>query len=274
MQTDWENAKPAPEVDTTQLLRPLDRHARRARSRPLRLHPRARPTAFPTRPRRAIASCSMAKCSREGSLRARLRPFRDGQLQCASRRFTHRAAGDDISPKCLPFAFDFADTKPHDFQLEYSHSGDQSGGGLTLKWEAPAQAQLDEAVARAKEADVVVAFVGLSPQLEGEEMRIKIRRLRAAATAPASICPRRNRNCLKPWPPPASRSSWCCKAAARWRSTGPTSTQPRFLKPGIPASRAERPSPAPWPDSTIPPGGCLSPFMPVSTACPPSPTTR
>ena len=45
---------------------------------------------------------------------------------------------------------------------------------MTLKWEAPAQAQLDEAVARAKEADVVVAFVGLSPQLEGEEMPIKI----------------------------------------------------------------------------------------------------
>jgi beta-glucosidase len=45
---------------------------------------------------------------------------------------------------------------------------------LTLKWEAPAQAQLDEALARAKESDVVVAFVGLSPQLEGEEMRIKI----------------------------------------------------------------------------------------------------
>ena len=45
---------------------------------------------------------------------------------------------------------------------------------LTLKWQAPAEAQLDEAVARAKEADVVVAFVGLSPQLEGEEMRIKI----------------------------------------------------------------------------------------------------
>jgi beta-glucosidase len=58
--------------------------------------------------------------------------------------------------------------------MEYSHSGDQAGGGLTLKWEAPAQAQLDEAVARAKQADVVVAFVGLSPQLEGEEMRIKI----------------------------------------------------------------------------------------------------
>jgi beta-glucosidase len=69
---------------------------------------------------------------------------------------------------------DFTDTNPHEFQFEYSHSGDEEGGGVVLKWEAPAQAQLDEAVARAKEADVVVAFVGLSPQLEGEEMNIKI----------------------------------------------------------------------------------------------------
>jgi beta-glucosidase len=78
------------------------------------------------------------------------------------------------SPKTPSIAVDFTDTKAHDFRLEYSHSGDQAGGGVTLKWEAPAQAQLDEAVARANEADVVVAFVGLSPQLEGEEMPIKI----------------------------------------------------------------------------------------------------
>jgi beta-glucosidase len=77
-------------------------------------------------------------------------------------------------PKVPFIPFDFADTKPHDFRLEYSHSGDEAGGGLTLMWEAPAQAQLDEAVARANEADVVVAFVGLSPQLEGEELPIKI----------------------------------------------------------------------------------------------------
>jgi len=69
---------------------------------------------------------------------------------------------------------DFTDTNAHDFRLEYSHSGDQSGGGLTLKWEAPADAQIAEAVAQAQQADVVVAFVGLSPQLEGEEMSIKI----------------------------------------------------------------------------------------------------
>jgi beta-glucosidase len=69
---------------------------------------------------------------------------------------------------------DFADTNPHEFKLEYSHSGDQAGGGLYLKWAAPAQAQLDEAVSAAKRSDIVVAFVGLSPQLEGEEMPIKI----------------------------------------------------------------------------------------------------
>ena len=76
------------------------------------------------------------------------------------------------SPAVVPF--DFMDTTPHEFKLEYSHSGDQAGGGIYLKWAAPAQAQLDEAVTAAKQSDVVVAFVGLSPQLEGEEMPIKI----------------------------------------------------------------------------------------------------
>ena len=69
---------------------------------------------------------------------------------------------------------DFADNKPHQFEFDYSHSEDQAGGAVTLNWEAPPQAQLDEAVAAAKESDVVLAFVGLSPQLEGEEMRISI----------------------------------------------------------------------------------------------------
>ena len=68
----------------------------------------------------------------------------------------------------------FADSKPHEFQLLYSHSQDFGGGGVTLKWQAPPQAQLDEAVAAAKDSDLIIAFVGLSPQLEGEEMPIKI----------------------------------------------------------------------------------------------------
>ena len=74
----------------------------------------------------------------------------------------------------IHFAMDFADTHPHSFQLDYSHSGDQAGGGVFLKWNAPAQALLDRAVAAAQASDVVLAFVGLSPQLEGEEMPIHI----------------------------------------------------------------------------------------------------
>jgi beta-glucosidase len=76
------------------------------------------------------------------------------------------------TPARMELTFD--DTKPHDFQVFYSHFGDRAGGGATLRWEAPAKVQLDEAVAAAKASDVVVAFVGLSPQLEGEEMPIKI----------------------------------------------------------------------------------------------------
>jgi beta-glucosidase len=79
-----------------------------------------------------------------------------------------------LAPKNAVIPVDFTDINAHDFRVEYSHAGVLAGGGLTLKWQAPAQAQLDEAVARAKETDVVVAFVGLSPQLEGEEMPIKI----------------------------------------------------------------------------------------------------
>ncbi len=78
------------------------------------------------------------------------------------------------SPTPARVEVDFADTKPHDLRVEYSHSGDRAGGGLTLQWEAPAQGLLDEAVAAAKASDLVVAFVGLSPRLEGEEMAIKI----------------------------------------------------------------------------------------------------
>lgn len=66
------------------------------------------------------------------------------------------------------------DTEPHSFALEYTHSGDRAGGGVTLSWMPPADAQMAEAVAAACDADVVVAFTGLSPQLEGEEMPVKI----------------------------------------------------------------------------------------------------
>ncbi|WP_419804971.1 glycoside hydrolase family 3 C-terminal domain-containing protein [Terriglobus sp.] len=66
------------------------------------------------------------------------------------------------------------DAADHDIVIEYSHAGDHSGGGLVLNWEPPTQPLLDEAVAAAKQSDIVVAFTGLSPQLEGEEMPVHV----------------------------------------------------------------------------------------------------
>ena len=66
----------------------------------------------------------------------------------------------------------FADTASHTIRLEYVHG--TGSAGIDLVWQAPASALRDEAVAAAKQADVVVACVGLSPSLEGEEMPVKL----------------------------------------------------------------------------------------------------
>ncbi len=172
VQTDWENAQPAPEVDT---------HNYSVRwtgtiSVPARGHYTftIEPgDSFPYSPAESYRFLLDGKVLGEGSLRA-------GMDLSAMGNFKAAPGASPTAPPVMTFAkppviqVDFADTNEHQFQFEYSHSADQAGGGVTLKWHAPAQAQLDEAVARAKEADVVVAFVGLSPQLEGEEMPIKI----------------------------------------------------------------------------------------------------
>jgi beta-glucosidase len=129
--------------------------------------------AFPYSPKDSFRLTLDGKVLAEGDLRKPMNISAMGNFKSAP----------GASPSAPPImnggqpvvvSYDFNDTTPHDFKLEYSHSGDQAGGGLYLKWAAPAQAQLDEAVAAAKESDVVVAFVGLSPQLEGEEMDVKI----------------------------------------------------------------------------------------------------
>ncbi len=172
VQADWENDKPAPEVDTINysvrwtgtIEAPAPGHY------VFTLEPA---DSFPYSPRESYRFLFDGKVISEGSLRA-------GQDLSAMGNFKAAPGASPTAPpvmnnpKVASIPFDFDDTRPHAFQLEYSHSGDRAGGGVTLKWEAPPQAQLDEAVARAKEAAVVVAFVGLSPQLEGEEMRIKI----------------------------------------------------------------------------------------------------
>ena len=66
----------------------------------------------------------------------------------------------------------FTDTRPHPIRLEYLHG--TGTAGIDLTWQAPAEVLREEAVKAAKQSDVIIACVGLSPSLEGEEMPIKL----------------------------------------------------------------------------------------------------
>jgi len=57
-------------------------------------------------------------------------------------------------------------------RLEYSREG--RSAGMELQWHPPAGLLLGEAVAAARQADVVIACVGLNSGLEGEEMKVDI----------------------------------------------------------------------------------------------------
>jgi beta-glucosidase len=66
----------------------------------------------------------------------------------------------------------FADTKTHPIRLEYLHG--TGSAGIDLVWQAPAATLRDQAVEAAKKSEVTIAFVGLSPALEGEEMPVRL----------------------------------------------------------------------------------------------------
>ena len=66
----------------------------------------------------------------------------------------------------------FNDLQPHPIRLEYLHGAGTAG--IDLSWQAPAEALREQAVEAAKQSDVTIAFVGLSPSLEGEEMPVKL----------------------------------------------------------------------------------------------------
>ena len=70
------------------------------------------------------------------------------------------------------FAIPFADTRPHDLRIEYIQTGRITGAGLAFEWSPRHELLQDQAVEAAKKSDVVVAFVGLTPRLEGEEMKV------------------------------------------------------------------------------------------------------
>jgi beta-glucosidase len=68
----------------------------------------------------------------------------------------------------------FDDTKPHTFEVTYAHRARLFGAGLSLQWVAPVEPLRTQALDIIKKSDVTIAFVGLSPNLEGEEMPVHI----------------------------------------------------------------------------------------------------
>jgi beta-glucosidase len=69
---------------------------------------------------------------------------------------------------------DVTDTNPHAIRIEYVFKKQLLGAGITLEWHAPADVLRNEAVEAAKQSDLVLAFVGISPNLEGEEMPVHV----------------------------------------------------------------------------------------------------
>ncbi len=72
------------------------------------------------------------------------------------------------------FTVHFDAGQTHEVRIEYAHDSPRRGGGVRLEWQPNADALRDEAVSVAKQAEVIVAFVGLSPDLEGEEMPVHV----------------------------------------------------------------------------------------------------
>ena len=71
----------------------------------------------------------------------------------------------------------FTNTQPHAVRIEYVRTGDIRAGNdhyVSFDWLPPAQPMLDQALAAARSSDVIIAFIGLSPDLEGEEMNVHV----------------------------------------------------------------------------------------------------
>ncbi len=62
----------------------------------------------------------------------------------------------------------------HDYKIRVEYKPANTGSGAQILWSPPADAALTEAVDAAKNADVAIIFAGLSPNLEGEEMPVKV----------------------------------------------------------------------------------------------------
>ncbi len=88
---------------------------------------------------------------------------------------TYDTTGIESRESTTPrFQVNFPDIKPHAIEVDYTHRAPLFGAGITLEWVPPPGVLQKEAVAAAMQSDLIIAMVGLSPELEGEEMKIKV----------------------------------------------------------------------------------------------------
>ncbi|HEY4147183.1 MAG TPA: glycoside hydrolase family 3 C-terminal domain-containing protein [Pinirhizobacter sp.] len=89
------------------------------------------------------------------------------RLYIDDRLLTQIQGDDDAATTTLHVA----DARARRLRVEWQHGQDQ---GIHLQWIAPADAQRAEARRVMDGVDAVVAFVGLSPGLEGEELKVDV----------------------------------------------------------------------------------------------------
>ena len=74
----------------------------------------------------------------------------------------------------VPFTLQFANTRAQKIQIEMQRASTLIGSGFTLAWQPSNEMLIQHAVDAAQKADLVIAMVGLSPHLEGEEMPVHL----------------------------------------------------------------------------------------------------
>lgn len=114
-----------------------------------------------------VGKCTDPNCSASEGLAVTL----DGKPVDLSKK----TPGTDFYNSVTPVAMlNLPDGKPHTLSIEYRHASAKVLAGISLRWKPPVDVERAEAVAAAKKADVVVAFVGLTSELEGEEMPVHV----------------------------------------------------------------------------------------------------
>jgi beta-glucosidase len=82
---------------------------------------------------------------------------------------------EDARP-AVPGRFDvkFAEGEKHRIEIEFVRQSATQGSGIRLEWTPPPGALLPAALEAANGSDLIIAMLGLTPNLEGEEMPVKL----------------------------------------------------------------------------------------------------